>query len=159
MPRYRLLVIQSHAAPQSQNASRSLSNSQGKFWTVFKGLPEPSETPRDTALREFREETGAEETVLDPATTRFETTLHGSTGKKNLEIFLVDGAGVSESIFNPDKVVKIDSGFLKGRPEIVAIRWMTFGEAMAGIDGARIYNSQESILQHAENFINTKPHE
>ena len=97
---------------------------RGNFWTVFKGMPGPNETPEVTALREFAEETGSSDTLtaIDECTTTA-TTLTGTARKKKLSIFLKDGSNISESIFNIDRVVKIDHGFMAGRPEIVAIRW------------------------------------
>jgi len=122
----------------------------GNFWTVFKGMPEVNETPHETALREFQEETGSSVlTELSPI-----ATLTGSTGKKTLEIFLHEWTAEEEDIvFDIDQVVKIDSGYMAGRPEIIAIRWLSLQQAMHGIDGAKIYNSQESILSQAHEAI------
>lgn len=119
----------------------------GNFWTVFKGMPEPNETPHETALREFQEETGFDGLQkLKP-----EATLYGSTGKKTLEIYLQQYQ--EEVVFDIDQVVKIDSGYMQGRPEIIAIDWMTLEQALEGYNGAKIYNSQESILKDAYDAI------
>lgn len=115
-------------------------------------MPESNETPQETAVREFGEETGSSG-VLTSTSLEDAPTLTGRTSKKDLVIFLRDGSAVSESIFDLDKVVKIDSGYLVGRPEIVAIRWLTLEEALEGVDGAKIYNSQQTILQQAETLL------
>ena len=124
---------------------------QRNWWTVFKGLPEEQETPHQTALREFAEETGTlEDRVLKSL--HPDTTLYGTVGnKKQLVIFLQDGSHIQTSCFNVDNVVKIDGGYMKGRPEIVEIQWMTFEEAMDG--NVKIYKSQQSILQDAQKFL------
>jgi len=93
---------------------------QGNFWTVFKGIPEPNETPEETALREFAEETGSPNALTCINSV---ATLTGKAGKKNLSIFLQDGSDISESIFDIENVVKIDQIYLQGRPEIIAVRW------------------------------------
>lgn len=123
---------------------------QRNFWTVFKGMPNEGETPEQTVLREFEEETGTSKLLKSIDA---QITLKGTTGKKNLVIYLQEGSHVSEDCFNLEKVVTIDSGYMKGKPEIVAIRWLTLLEALHGIDGARIYNSQQDILQEAHDFI------
>ena len=123
---------------------------QGNFWTAFKGLGEPGETPHETALREFAEETGINDlTSLEPV-----TTLYGKAGKKDIVLFLQDGSHISQECFEIEKVVKIDQGYLKGRPEIIGIQWMTRKQALEGIDGARIYPSQQDMLQQAETYLN-----
>jgi 8-oxo-dGTP pyrophosphatase MutT (NUDIX family) len=126
---------------------------QRNFWTIFKGMPNVGESPEQTALREFEEETGSTN-VLNIITP--ETVLKGTTGKKDLVIFLQEGSHVSQDCFNLENVVTIDQGYMKGKPEIVAIRWLTLSEALNGIDGARIYNSQQGILQEAQDFIISK---
>ena len=103
---------------------------QRNFWTVFKGMPsDDGETLEETALREFQEETGTENVLGDKL--KPETTLRGKTAKKDLVIFLQKGSHVQESMFDIDKVVKIDQGYMKGKPEIVAIRWLTKSQALA----------------------------
>lgn len=123
---------------------------QGNFWTAFKGLSEPGETPHETAIREFAEETGTSDvlTSLQPV-----STLHGKAGKKQIVLFLQDGSHISPDCFDIEKVVKIDQGYLEGRPEIIAIQWMTRQQALEGNDGARIYPSQEEMLQQAETYL------
>lgn len=155
---------------------------QRNWWTVFKGLPHTNdqtgvvtESPHETALREFQEETSI---ALKTTTTRPfnpELTLHGHVGsgknKKKLVIYLLpdDEEGnntISSSQFDVSKVVKIDSGYMKGKPEIVAIRWLSYREAMNGItvttDGtgnkqhhAKIYTSQRGILENAYKYLTT----
>ena len=45
---------------------------------------------------------------------------------------------------------------MKGQPEIVKIRWLTFEEALDGINGgAKIYKSQQGILKQAHEFLTT----
>lgn len=125
---------------------------QRNWWTVFKGMPNnDDESPHETALREFREETGTDENVLQAISP--EATLYGKTGKKDLVIYLQEGSEVSSESFNLERVVKIDQGYMKGKPEIVAIRWLTMREALDGVDGAKIYKSQESILRDAQDFV------
>lgn len=113
-------------------------------------MPEPNEAPHETALREFQEETGSSAlTKLSPI-----ATLTGSTGKKTLEIYLHEWTSSPDDIvFDVDQVVKIDTGYMAGRPEIIAIQWITLEQAMNGKDGAKIYNSQESILSQAYKVI------
>jgi len=126
--------------------------SSGNYWTVFKGMPEAGETPQQTAVREFCEETGSVgvlPTISDGA-----PILKGRTSAKDLVIFLQDGSGIPESIFDIDKVVKIDSGYMEGKPEIIGIRYLTLEEALSGTDdGAKIYKSQENILQQAQTYL------
>ena len=45
---------------------------------------------------------------------------------------------------------------MKGRPEIIAVRWLSLQEAMDGADGAKIYKSQESIIQEANAILVTR---
>ena len=135
---------------------------QRNWWTVFKGLPdnndekEEEETPYETALREFEEETGTKGLLskIEP-----EHTLTGSVNKyKKLEIYLQDGSNFDESKFDLSKVVKIDSGYMKGQPEIIKIQWLTLDEALiTGMDGgAKIYKSQQHILKQAHDFLSTQ---
>lgn len=135
---------------------------QRNWWTVFKGLPEEGETPYESALREFREETG----MVDPLvlaklssaeSLKPETTLHAKVGSgKDLNIFLIEASHISESSFDVSKVVKINQGYMSGRPEIVAIRWLTLQQALTGVDGAKIYKSQQDLLKEAHRFIEDK---
>jgi 8-oxo-dGTP pyrophosphatase MutT (NUDIX family) len=148
---------------------------QRNWWTVFKGLPDTNEqgvvveSPHETALREFQEETSIAwtGTLLNP-----ELTLHGHVGagknKKKLVIYLVqDGSGdncncISTNQFDVSKVVKIDSGYMKGQAEIVAIQWLSYHQAMNGIMSAdtnnklaKIYTSQRGILEEAYKYLTT----
>lgn len=125
---------------------------QRNWWTVFKGLPknDASEAPTETALREFAEETGTQNVLTQ---LQAEHTLKGRAGKKDLVIFLQNGSNVPEDCFNVNRVVKIDQGFMKGKPEIVKIKWLTFEEAMGGFDGARLYTSQQGILRQAQEYL------
>jgi 8-oxo-dGTP pyrophosphatase MutT (NUDIX family) len=124
---------------------------QRNWWTVFKGLPDGKESPYETAVREFEEETGTLGLLqnFQPL-----ATLHGRAGKKRLEIFLHEG-----SFFDPkkhfcsDRVVTIDDGYMQGKPEIVDVRWMTMDEALSGVDGAKIYKSQQNILEEAHAIL------
>lgn len=129
---------------------------QRNWWTVFKGLPndKDEELPVETAIREFEEETGSTG-LLDPQTFQPFATLHGRVGnKKRLEIFLHDGSFFDETKhFCLERVVKIDSGYMEGKPEIVAVRWCTLNEALTGVDGAKIYKSQRGILLEAHNIL------
>jgi ADP-ribose pyrophosphatase YjhB (NUDIX family) len=93
---------------------------QGNFWTCFKGMPQSNETPEATALREFAEGTGSTNSLV---TIDAIAALTGKARKKDLSIFLQDGSKISESIFDIDRVVKFDSGFMEGHPKIIAIRW------------------------------------
>lgn len=130
---------------------------QRNWWTVLKGLPEPEETPQETAIREFREETGIVDTQvlsqlsrsLEHLTTEETLQAKVKSSMKQLNIFLVDGSYINESSFDVSKVVRIDQGYMKGRPEIVAIRWLTMEQAINGFSGAKIYLSQQSLLREA----------
>ena len=134
---------------------------QRNWWTVFKGLPEKGETPYETALREFREETG----MVDPSVLaklssarsfKPEATLSAKVGSsKDLRIFLVEASHIAESSFDVSKVVKIDQGYMSGRPEIVAIRWLTLHQALTGVEGARVYASQQELLKEAHRISKT----
>jgi 8-oxo-dGTP pyrophosphatase MutT (NUDIX family) len=143
---------------------------QRTWYTVFKGIPNNNEsTPAQTAIREFEEETGTQgQGLLSIDTFVPETTLHGKVGnKKKLEIFLYEGSWfLPTQHFCLERVVPIDTGYMKGRPEIVSVRWMTLDEALSGITAdnntstkgttttkARIYKSQESILQDAHTYL------
>ena len=107
----------------------------------------------ETAVREFEEETGTTGLLkeLQP-----ECTLTGTVGsgrkQKRLEIFLQNGGDVDAlTQFDMDKVVRIDAGYMQGQPEIVDIQWMTQKQALEG--KVRIYKSQETILQQAQDFL------
>lgn len=124
---------------------------QRNWWTVFKGMPSSkNESPTETALREFEEETGTSG-IVEKITP--EKTLMGKAGKKDLVIFLQEGSEFDVESFDIEKVVKIDSGYMQGQPEIVAIQWLTLKQALEGVDGAKIYKSQENILCGAHEFI------
>jgi len=139
-------------------------------WTVFKGVPDDAkgdETPYETALREFNEETGAPPGLLTLETFRPEATLHGRAGRKHLEIYLHEGSFFRrKDHFCPERVVKIDNnddgggGYMQGMPEIVDVQWMTLKEALVdgkssikGGGGATIYKSQENILKEAHEIL------
>ena len=127
---------------------------QRNAWTVFKGMPSQKEdgsdeSPAETALREFEEETGSQG-LLALQDFHPEATLHGRASKKHLEIYLHEGSFFDErESFCAERVIKIEDGYMKGRPEIIAVRWLTLQQATEGADGAKIYKSQESILQEA----------
>jgi len=145
---------------------------QGNAWTVFKGMPEDdgSETPEQTAMREFEEETS----IPFPYPTFSSsnncagsevklTTLFGQTSnkKKLLEIYLVKApADFSTAAFDKEKVVRIDSGYMKGKPEIIDIRFLTKRQAVEGTNLAgkvvKIYKSQVGILEHADVFLRAR---
>ena len=126
---------------------------QRTFWTVFKGMPEANDvSPHETALREFYEETGIIRKDL-VAVSPDAPVLEGRAGKKRLIIYLVHAPEIQESMFEIGRVVKIDQGYMAGQPEIVAIRWLSLQQAVEGIDGAKIYNSQESILHQAQSIL------
>ena len=139
---------------------------QRNWWTVFKGLPEPGESPEKTAWREFQEETGWRPEAGNIPTalqTNPLTTLHGRVGnKKRLEIFLYEGGSFFDNVeqhFCLERVVKIDSGYMKGKPEIVAVQWLTLHEALTGTNnagGAMIYKSQQNILKDAHEILMRK---
>jgi 8-oxo-dGTP pyrophosphatase MutT (NUDIX family) len=151
---------------------------QKNWWTVFKGLPHSNdESPHETALREFHEETSIALTprhAFNP-----EATLHGTVGsgknKKKLVVYLIkdgnadDESSVCTNQFDVTKVVTIDSGYMKGHPEIVAIQWLSYREAMDGCSitttadtsvnnnnkPAKIYTSQRGILEDAYQYLRT----
>ena len=140
---------------------------QRNFWTVFKGMPNDNESPRETAAREFLEETS----VSLPDDWTAETTLWGKTSKKYLHISLVDGTAMSDPIDNFDitKVTTIDQGYLEGQPEIVHIQWLNLSQAMDGVvalgknndknkssKSVKIYPSQIGIIKHAQAFLSAK---
>lgn len=132
---------------------------QRNWWTVFKGLPEPNETPPKTALREFIEETGIVDAAssLGSVLSSPEMELHTRVGSsKTLSIFLIEGSAIRESSFDVEKVVTIDQGCMKGHPEIVKIRWLTLQEALDGADKAKIYSSQREMIQQAQMFLLSK---
>ena len=136
---------------------------QRNAWTVFKGMPDAGETPEQTAIREFIEETSLpfpypEEEFENILVTK----LYGKTSKKLLEIYLVEApANVDISIFDVDKVVKIDGEYMKGQPEIVDIQFLTKDQAIHGTNvttskghkHVNIYKSQKGIIEHAEVFL------
>ncbi|GKZ00888.1 hypothetical protein MPSEU_001040500 [Mayamaea pseudoterrestris] len=132
---------------------------QRNWWTVFKGLPEGSETPYETAMREFKEETGIlDASIISRLSASLEqqksTTLHAKVGSsKDLHIFLVDGAFVAESNFDSSRVAKIDQGYMKGKPEIIAIQWLSLEQALQGTNGAKLYTSQHALLREAHQFV------
>uniref|UniRef100_A0A448ZKH9 Nudix hydrolase domain-containing protein n=1 Tax=Pseudo-nitzschia multistriata TaxID=183589 RepID=A0A448ZKH9_9STRA len=137
---------------------------QGNAWTVFKGLPEPNETPEETAVREFEEETSLRFPYPFPNTGKnvFTTKLYGVTStKKLLQIYLVPSPPeLDTSRFDVDKVVTIDgSGRFSGLPEIIEIRFLTKDKAIEGVRGkgnhriAKIYKSQISILERADSIL------
>lgn len=150
---------------------------QRNFWTVFKGLPEAGETPHETALREFAEETGTmqnsqnrDNTTSTAAAALTElspvATLHGQVGKKKkkLVIFLQSAPQgfFDTSFFDISKVVTIDSGYMEGKPEIVAIQWLSFEEALNGTNDEKrpkIYPSQIPLLEQAENILRRQQEE
>jgi 8-oxo-dGTP pyrophosphatase MutT (NUDIX family) len=161
---YGLLLYQQHDDDASSIRFLLGLIPQRNWWTVFKGLPEgPDESPHETAMREFREETGVSDQVASllfggPSTNACafepETTLHAKVGSsKDLCIFLVNGSRIQEADFNMDRVAKIDQGYMQGRPEIVAMRWLSLEQALQGVEGAKIYKSQVQLLQQANQFL------
>lgn len=140
---------------------------QGNAWTMFKGLPEPNERPEETAIREFEEETSLAIPYPSWEECPMKMKLYGVTStKKLIEIYLIPAPIPSASVpaecefdvskFDVDKVVKIDSGYMEGKPEIVEIRYMSKRQAIEGVAGrgtsrvAKIYKSQIGILEQAE---------
>lgn len=136
---------------------------QGNSWTVFKGLPEPNETPEETAVREFEEETSLK-FPYDCKTWPVKAELYGVTStKKLLHIYLMEApSDLDTKKFDVDKVVKIDSGRFAGVPEIIEIKFLTKKQAIQGIPGrgkqkaAKIYKSQISILERADAILNNR---
>jgi hypothetical protein len=143
---------------------------QGNAWTVFKGLPETNELPQETAVREFEEETSLAFPYSDWEKCPLKHKLYGVTStKKLLEIYLIPAPLLSTSLptgsdfdvskFNVNKVVRIDSGYMKGKPEIIEIRYMSKRQAIEGVAGrgtstvAKIYKSQIGILEQAEALL------
>ena len=109
------------------------------------------ESPYETAVREFDEETGSTGLLKDFKPI---ATLHGKAGKKQLRIFLQEGSFFDpEEHFCLEKVVTIDSDYMHGKPEIVRVRWMTLGQALNGVDGAKIYTSQQNIIRKAHEIL------
>jgi 8-oxo-dGTP pyrophosphatase MutT (NUDIX family) len=147
---------------------------QGNAWTVFKGLPETDELPQETAVREFQEETSLTFPYPEWENCPIKTKLYGITSKKLLEIYLISaplsssssspGSELDISRFNVDKVVKIDSGYMAGKPEIVEIRYLSMKQAIEGVPGrgmskvAKIYKSQVGILEQAETILKRQLH-
>ena len=134
---------------------------QGNAWTVFKGMPEEGETPEQTATREFKEETSIAFPFPDFSDC-VETTLFGRTSKKLLEIFLIAAPeNFDFSQFDIEQVVKIDAGYMQGKPEIIDIQFLTKQQAVEGTKAkggkvAKVYKSQVGILEHAEEVLKGK---
>lgn len=130
---------------------------QGNAWTVFKGLPDDGETPHQTAIREFREETSIPFPFDDLSECKV-TTLFGRTSNKLLEIYLVKAPeNFSIAAFDVESIVKIDSGYMEGKPEIIEIQFLTKQQAVEGTKArkglAKIYKSQIGILDHAQEYL------
>jgi 8-oxo-dGTP pyrophosphatase MutT (NUDIX family) len=158
---------------------------QGNSWTVFKGLPEGNnERPEETAIREFEEESsltfpynnnkrGDEDEDEDEDEEDYDYNwdkkyeiLYGVTStKKLLQIYLIPAPlDIDISKFNISNVVKIDKGYMVGKPEIIQINFLTKNQAIEGTTVpygknskvAKIYKSQISILERAETILNTQ---
>ena len=82
----------------------------GYVWTFPKGRPEAGETPEETALREVKEETGVEATIVEALPKEY---LGGTTVNFYFIMHAADGSG----FIAPDD------------PETASIQWITVEEA------------------------------
>lgn len=106
----------------------------GYVWTFAKGRPDPGETPEQAALREVREETGYEASILAVLPTVFV----GSTGKT--VFFLMKAVGVP------------------GKPswETARTRWVSFDDAPTLIAQTLIPKGRSrdlAVLQEARQVL------
>ncbi|WP_153117681.1 NUDIX domain-containing protein [Rhodocyclus tenuis] len=67
----------------------------GYVWSFAKGRPDPGETPEQTALRETREETGVEATIVCPIPGEF-------VGGTTINRYFLMQAPAGPSVETPD---------------------------------------------------------
>jgi predicted NUDIX family NTP pyrophosphohydrolase len=101
-------------------------NRDAGAWMIPKGMIEKGETPEEAALREFREETGAELSA-----TPFPLASVRLAGGKIVTAFAAEGDLDPESITSIEFELEWPprSGRRRRFPEAEAARWMTLAEA------------------------------
>lgn len=107
-----------------------ISTKNGKVWAFPKGLVEKNENPKDTALREIKEETGVDGKIIDEVgEVSYWFVLKGDKYFKKVKYFLLEYTGGS---LNPDW-------------EVDKAEWFTPDEAMQKLT----YKSDREILKKA----------
>ena len=92
-------------------------------WDIFKGLPDDSETPVQTALRELKEETG----LLFDSHQLTDTGLHSYRPGKSLHLFIATFDGASSTLRCSSTFVARNSNVMI--PEMDAFQWFEPDEA------------------------------
>eukprot|EP01006_Ploeotia_vitrea_P055676 TRINITY_DN68022_c6_g1_i5.p1 TRINITY_DN68022_c6_g1~~TRINITY_DN68022_c6_g1_i5.p1 ORF type:complete len:170 (+),score=16.35 TRINITY_DN68022_c6_g1_i5:56-565(+) len=95
----------------------------GRHWTVIKGGADPGETPLQTALREFTEETSVSLSVEEPGDIKAQYTLPNG---KVVSLFFYEDEG--QLLAEVDKM-KCTSMLADGQPEIDAHKFFSLEEA------------------------------
>lgn len=115
-------------------------------WTVFKGRSNPGETPLETAVREFQEETG-----WDPPSVSWQRLPRVKTPHQVMDIWAME-ADFDPALLRPG-LFSMEwprgSGRQQEFPEIDRVRWFTLPEAHT-----KMPTSQRVLLNHLVRLLN-----
>ncbi|ACI22052.1 MULTISPECIES: NUDIX hydrolase [Thermodesulfovibrio] len=112
-----------------------ISTKDGKVWALPKGLVEKKEDPKETALREIKEETGVDVKIVDElGEVSYWFIMEGERYFKTVKYFLAEYTGGQ---VNPDW-------------EVSSAQWFTIQEALKKLT----YKSDKEILKKAMEKIN-----
>jgi len=115
-------------------------------WSIPKGEIEPEESPKDAAIREFKEKTGLE---IDPEEVNYLTLIEQSE-MKDVEVFVVK-KDLDLSGFNPN-MREIEwpkgSGKVSTYPEAAKIGYFNYKDAKR-----MMYNGQVQLLNYLDLYM------
>jgi predicted NUDIX family NTP pyrophosphohydrolase len=111
------------------NSIRYWQSLRTKIWGIPKGRAEEGESPLQTAMREFHEETGNTAPDLDYTNLCDFQTPHN----KVITVFIADATGIKGLKFRGSNTHEAEfppgSGTMVVYPEIATARWFTFSKA------------------------------
>lgn len=122
----------------------------GGTWATFGGKPDPNETPKQTARREFREESGYEGPILKMKASHVYKRKNGFRFYNNLIL-----------VANEFKVTMIGKETVDGEVEVIDAKWVTLDELKKmkdlhfGLEDL-IKNSEEQIRNYIKIYTNKK---
>lgn len=111
----------------------------GGTWATFGGKPDPNETPKQTARREFREESGYRGPIHKMETTHIYKRKTGFKFYNNLIL-----------VPNEFKVTMINKKTVDGEVEVIDAKWVTLDQLKKMKD---LHFGVKDLLKHSEQQI------